>query len=128
MPISCADITGVARLLMEVETEPAHLSAVSRFFYGSMHRCNGWLDGLPGMASVAGFAGGTHQDVVNKLTHVDRQCTDEQKKRGRRLAALLGIMRQRRVTADYYISETLDRREIFQQVADSGTVFGLCDI
>jgi hypothetical protein len=120
-------VAEVARQLKQAGGEPNDRSAVSRFFYGSYHACSRWLQTLPGMASAGGTDGGTHQVLLNQLRQVDRNCSDEQKRRGRRLAALVGGMKERRVIADYMLHESLLSGEVQAQEAATDTVFSECD-
>lgn len=126
MAINCQDLVDVARRLKDAGGEPNDRSAVSRFFYGAFHSCGRWLQSLPGMASAGGVEGGVHQALINSMRQVDRQCSDDQRRRGRRLAILVGSLRERRVVADYKLDEQLLPGEVAAQDSATVTVFEEC--
>lgn len=127
MPISCKQIAEVADGLYLSSDEAPQRSAVSRSFYAAFHRCGEWRDALPGAASIGGYAGGTHQQLLNQLRAADRTCTDEQKKRGRFMATKLEVLRQRRVLADYSLADTFAAGEISIQQVQGAALIGECD-
>ena len=119
MAISPTDIAYIADHLMTIDSEAASRSAVSRYFYATLHSAEAWMGKLPGMPSAAGHTGGTHQLVINRLRNPDPLCTEPQKKASRMFAAKLEILRNRRVQADYYINETPTAGEINNQQAQA---------
>lgn len=126
MAIQCSDIIKVAANLVQEPGEPEQRSAVSRYYYGSLHRCKDWLVSLPGAPSGGGQPGGEHQYVLNQLRQLDPQCSKEQKDRGRRIAILLGALKLRRVTADYKLSDDLPAKEVELHVVQSDSIFEEC--
>lgn len=117
--ITISDIMKVADGLIEQEEEACKRSAVSRYFYACLHSSQHWLDSTPGMPSAGSCSGGMHEQLAAKLRCLDRAATHEQRIKGRVLAAKLGLLKARRVVADYELAKTLTAAEVAQQRADA---------
>jgi hypothetical protein len=122
MAITCQDIAIVADGLLAFGGEPADRSAVSRHFYAAFHRSVQWKDALPGMAGSGGYAGGTHQQLLNQLRAPDSQCTTAQKLRSKFTAAKLEILKFRRVVADYQLTAQMLASEVQMQKTQAASL------
>jgi hypothetical protein len=128
MSITPADLCQVGDTLLAAADEPHQRSAMSRHYYGAYHRCVAWAETLPhlGHASL-GPAGGKHQQFVNQLKNPDSQCSDDEKKKSRRIGALLDVLRIRRAAADYNISDPMAAGDPSLQAVQAKNLIGICD-
>lgn len=128
MPIAYQDIAAVAATLQAHPGEAAQRSAVSRYYYASLHGCIAWRNMTPGAPSGGGYAGGSHQVLLNQLRQLDPQCSAAQKTQGRVLAAKLTALKVRRVVADYQLGDVLTQSEVNQHQIEANSIIAACGI
>lgn len=127
MAITVVELQQCGDELAQEAQEVRHRAGVSRLFYAAMHRCFSWQAALPGVASIAGPAGGMHQLLINRLRNPDPQCTQADKLKSRKLAAKLDILKQRRVAADYDLASALVAGEVALQRHQTAETIQYCD-
>jgi hypothetical protein len=121
------EILAVADALVINGGEASLRSGVSRYFYAAYHRCGSWQASLPGMASQNGYAGGSHQQLLNMLRNPDGFCGAAQKQKSRFMATKLEALRNRRVTADYYLTAPMEAGEVQAQKIQATALLASCD-
>jgi hypothetical protein len=125
MTVTCHDFQALGEALVQEADEVKQRAGISRLFYGALHRSDEWATGKPGVASDGGVRG-THAKVEHKLRNLDPQCSADEKKAGRVLAALLGSVKKRRVAAEYDLNTSFDPSEIAAQVGETEQIFHDC--
>lgn len=127
MPTTAHEILAVGDALVQIGSEASARSGVSRYFYAAFHRCGPWQAALPGMSSLSGYAGGTHQQLINMLRNPDGLCSAAQKQKSRLMAAKLEALRNRRVTAEYHLTATIESGEVQAQKLQAAALLASCD-
>lgn len=109
MPTTCTNIHQLGLSLAHGSTEAEYRASVSRSYYAAYHHAATWEKHLPLPGSDAGHRGGTHQQLVNRLTHPSSQCSQQQKKDSLKLGYMLQDMKTKRHTADYDLNASVDQ-------------------
>lgn len=121
MAITDLDLLRVAQPLSASTDEADRRSGISRAYYAAFHRAQAWHASLPMPGSNRGPDGGEHQQLINKLRNPDASLKPEVAKMSRTLGAKLEAYRNRRVTADYKLTSSIDPGEAatqYQQVSE----------
>ena len=98
MPVQPEDILTVARHLSQGDLEANHRSAISRAYYAAYHKCRDLASKVEPMTDFRRSSG--HQDVPAVLKKIGLK--------GRAVAYVLLLLREKRKKADYDIDEELE--------------------
>lgn len=121
MTIAKEDMLALASELLEMSSECAWRSSVSRGYYAAYHGCWTWeaSHGVPG--SNEGANGGEHQKLLNRLRHPPPELKDEVKRSlSKVLAPSLEALRNTRHEADYDLHTDLGQERARNHVARAG--------
>ncbi len=124
MSIQPTDLLDLAERL-ETGAECDRRASISRSYYAAYHLCLDWHQALPEPGSVAGKAGGKHQELINQLQNPGPGIPQELKKLSRKLAIKLQTLRDRRVLADYKLRDALADNEAVTQLQQSRDMMNL---
>ena len=126
MTIEAADLLGLAQELVQGDGECKWRSAVSRSYYAAYHQCLAWEQTLPKVGHAMGYAGGSHQQLINRLRNPDSSCTASQQTQSRLLAAKLEVQRTRRHVSDYELGPVISKAECETHVAQVQSLLSSC--
>lgn len=111
MAITTEELFALGDEVRTGETE-AHLrSAVGRYYYAAYHACQSWHARLPAPGSDGGV-GGVHQRFISQLRWPSSQCSTEDLRKSKLIAAKLDICRTRRKVCDYDLNASIELGEI----------------
>lgn len=127
MAIDCKDLLAYARQLGRQDSELGCRSAISRAYYAAFHRCRLWEQTLPELGRNEGPAGGSHQELINRLKHPAERCGELLKERSRQNGVQLEVQRRRRVQADYHLEEAVASSAMHDQLSQAQEVLARCD-
>ena len=126
MPIRPKDLRRAAeRQARQAISETDRRFAISRAYYAAYHRCYRWDQQLP-YPSSAPPHGGYHARLISRLEAPDARCGPDVAKRGQVLSKLMRDSRDRRVLADYLLSEVVDDSAVQVQLDATREVFEHC--
>lgn len=106
-------------------TEVRRRSAVSRAYCASYHRCQRWEALLP-YKSTCRSRGGTHAQLIDRLSEPNPFCGKALMDRSEALGELLAKLRHLRVIADYRLEHEIDRKVMESQIDRLKQVFEKC--
>ena len=119
MTITCSDLIALANRLTAGTDEVEFRSGISRGYYAAYHHLCAWERHLPAPGSNLGPAGGSHQQLINRLNNPAPECSPEQRKLSRTLSAMINHAKTKRHAADYELSETIDQQSAIQSVTQA---------
>ncbi|WP_141100798.1 hypothetical protein [Roseateles aquatilis] len=126
MAIKSDDLMRLAREQSRNAGEPWWRSAISRAYYASYHRCLQWELALPHRGTAVPRGRGVHRQLIDRLNAPVSACTLEQVKKSKDLGRLMHLQRERRVAADYRLSDDVGIEQMKQQMRDARQVFRAC--
>lgn len=113
MPVVCTDFFAFAESIKADSDEISFRAAISRAYYGAYHACQQWHDTkLPVAGHDIGMSGGVHQTLINQLTNPDPGCGRDLGNYSKSLGYGLRALKELRTTADYQLSETVDKEQM----------------
>lgn len=128
MAVTPRELIETAQRQAEQRAETWQRSAISRAYYASYHRCKDWEQGLPELGYNVGPSGGRHQELINRLQHPARACSEGLKSRSVAAGALLASQRLRRVQADYDVHGDLPKDAVCEQLREGQQLLACCDL
>lgn len=117
MSVTPADLLTLATELQAAGTETSDRSSISRAYYALYHRALAWESALPDVGSAGGGAGGSHQQLINRLSQPGTLCPEPQRTAAKKLAAFLRIERDLRHRADYELEVKITSPECRSAIA-----------